>query len=338
MITGYVRTGERILFGAALAFSLLVYGLIGFGIFSTVAAAGKVQTYSEDSLGEYDESDFGTEENFDQFENDEPEGFLEDELIDAGLMAQLDEGILDEEDLYGYEGDDYDYDYELEGAQASQFNLMGVVGVFVFYLVLLVMVFVGAHIFAVGHLMGNGVRVTEKQFPELWAVFGRAALEIGIKKLPAFYLVESGGLLNAFATRLFTRSYVAIYADLAERLYEGDEDSVAFVVAHELVHIKRNHMLRNLVTIPAEIIPFLKPAWRRACEYSCDAGGALIAPLGAEKGLVLLAAGKKLSARLDVEAYLESFSAEKSVWKRLAELAASHPHLPKRIAELRNRG
>ena len=319
MITGYVRAGERVLFGIALVFSLLVYGLIGFGIAAAGAGVGKVQTYSEDSLEGYDESGFGTEEDIDQFQDDEVTEFLD-------------------EDFYGYEGDDYDaYEYELDGIEAPPLSILGVAGNFVFYLLLLVTVFVGAHIIAVGHLMGNGVRVTEKQYPELWVLFGRAALEIGINKLPAFYLVESGGLLNAFATRLFTRSYVAIYADLAERLYDGDEDSVAFVVAHELVHVKRNHMLRNLLTLPAEIIPFLKPAWRRACEYSCDAGGALIAPAGAEKGLVLLAAGKKLSARLNVDAYLESFHAEKSFWKRIAELTAGHPHLPKRIEALRKR-
>ncbi len=333
MITGYVRKGERILFGIALAFSLVVYGLIGVGI---VAGAGSARVHA-DAQEEYDESDFGAEDNSDQFQDDETESFFEEEPIEEEILAQLDEGAIDEEEYYGY-GEDADaYGYEMETAQASTLGLMGALGILVFYLAVIVIVFVGAHIIAVGHLMGNGVRVTEKQFPELWTVFGRAALDLGIKKLPAFYLVESGGLLNAFATRLFTRSYVAIYADLAERLYEGDPESVAFVVAHELVHVKRNHMLRNLVTLPAEIIPFLKPAWRRACEYTCDAGGALLAPAGARKGLVLLAAGKKLSARLDVEAYLESFNAEKSVWKRLAELVASHPHLPKRIAALAER-
>jgi Zn-dependent protease with chaperone function len=335
MITGYVRKGERILFGVAFAFSLVVYGLIGLGL---AAVVGSTRLHDGDTLEAYDEFDFGAEDNSGQFQEDETESFFEEESVEGKILAQLDDGFLGDEEFYGYEDDTEAYGYEMETAQASALGLMGTLGILVFYLAILIIVFVGAHIIAVGHLMGNGVRVSEKQFPELWAIFGRAALDLGIKKLPAFYLVESGGLLNAFATRLFTRSYVAIYADLAERLYEGDPDSVAFVVAHELVHVKRNHMLRNLVTLPAEIIPFLKPAWRRACEYSCDAGGAILAPAGARQGLALLAAGKRLSARLDVEAYLDSFNAEKSVWKRLAELVASHPHLPKRIAALGQRG
>lgn len=323
MITGYVRKGERVLFGIALAFSLLVYGLIVLGVGAGIVAASSKQSLSEDLLNNYEEPDQGSEEYLDTT--------ADEESIDS-----IDNDQLLDEDSYGTE--DYgDSDLQMETAMASPVNFIGVAGIFIFYILLLVVIVVGAHILAVGHLMGNGIRVSENQFPELWKIFGRAALELGVKKLPAFYLVESGGLLNAFATRLFTRSYVAIYADLAERLYEGDEDSVAFVVAHELVHVKRNHMLRNLITLPAMLIPFLKSAWRRACEYSCDAGAALLSPNGAEKGLMLLAAGKKLSVRMDVEAYLQSFRAEKSFWKRLAEITASHPHLPKRIQALRNR-
>lgn len=209
--------------------------------------------------------------------------------------------------------------------------------VFLVYFVILVVFFLGAHIIAVGHLMGNGVRVGERQFPELWAEFTRAAAELGVRKLPAFYLVESGGMLNAFATKLFTRSYVAVYSELAERLYDGDREAVAFVLAHELVHVKRRHSSKSLFTLPAEMVPFLKGAWRRACEYSCDAGGMELAPEGAERGLILLAAGPKLAPKVDADEYLASFKAERSVWKRIAELFSSHPHLPKRISALRKR-
>jgi len=241
-----------------------------------------------------------------------------------------------EEDAY-YD-DEYYYDDAYDSPDAGAIFAQGLrsaAGILVFYLVLILAIVLGAHILMVGHLMGNGVRVNERQFPELWEIFGRAATELGVKKLPAFYIIEAGGLLNAFATRLFTRSYVAIYAELAERLYEGDADSIAFVVAHELVHVKRNHLLKNLLTLPAEAIPFLKSAWRRACEYTCDAGAASFAPQGAENGLKLLAAGKTLSVRMDAEVYIETFKAEKSIWKRIAEISASHPHLPKRIVAVR---
>jgi len=342
MISGYVRRGEKVLFAIALVFSIFVVALIAFGAISGVIAAGNAASSFSDEFAmddydaeapleeEYVEEEYAAEEyTEEEYVEDE---YAEEEYLEEGYIGEEypeDEAYYDDE--YYYE-DDYD-DPSAAGIVAQ--SMMGVAGVLVFYVVLIFVVVLGAHILMVGHLMGNGVRVNERQFPELWEIFGRAATELGVKKLPAFYIIESGGLLNAFATRLFTRSYVAIYSELAERLYEGDTDSVAFVVAHELVHVKRNHLLKNLITLPAELVPFLKGAWRRACEYTCDAGAAAYAPAGAERGLKLLASGKLLSGRMDAEVYIETFRAEKSIWKRIAEISASHPHLPKRIVAVR---
>ena len=355
MLKPYVRTGERVLFGVSLAFSLLVYALIATGIVAFAmnlsderAEAAAWEAEFEASMDgfaeaveiEADDDAFAEEDSEEYFEEDSEDFFEED--AEEYLDDEEYDGDFDEEYYEGFdEGFDEGYD-EMEYGQnpltGLAFLFMGAGGaVFLFYFVLIIVFVLGAHILAVGYLMGNGVRVGERQFPELWKEFERAAAELGVRKLPAFYLVESGGILNAFATRLFTRNYVAIYADLAERLYAGDAAQVAFVIAHELVHVRRNHSLKSLLTLPAEMVPFLKGAWRRACEYTCDAGGQELAPEGAEKGLVLLAAGPRLAPRVDADIYLESFKAEKSVWKRVAELFASHPHLPKRIAALRKR-
>jgi Zn-dependent protease with chaperone function len=313
-----------VLFGLSLAFSLLIYALIAVGIGEFVAQMRASSQYAADWGAEFEAAAEGLSE----------APAPEEELIEDEFAEEEYEGSFDEDYYAGFD----EMDYGENPLTGLAFLFMGAGGaVFLFYFILIVVFVVGAHILAVGHLMGNGVRVSEKQFPELWAEFARAAAELGVRRLPAFYLVESGGLLNAFATRLFTRSYVAIYADLAERLYAGDAGSVSFVIAHELVHVKRNHSLKSLFTLPAEMLPFLKSAWRRACEYGCDAGGQELAPDGAEKGLILLAAGPRLAPRVDADAYLESFKAERSIWKRAAELFASHPHLPKRIAALRKR-
>lgn len=358
----YVRKSERVLFGAALAFSLLAYALIGAGIGVSVHAARQAAAAfdgseyidpdlfgEEDSQGDepgFEEIDPGTDGDFEEGDEAyaEENAYLaegedsEDEYAeDGGLIdPSAEEDWWDEGELTGDEYADYEYGEPGVGALASMM-LGTTLAVVLVYLGLIVAVVLGLHILAVGWLMGNGIRVGERQFPELWKIFAEAAAELGVKKLPAFYLVQSGGVLNAFATRLFTRNYVAIYSELAECLYDGDAASISFVVAHELVHVKRNHALKNLVTLPAELVPFLKGAWRRACEYTCDAGGWEWSPAGAEKGLVLLAAGKKLASRVSADDYVETFKAERSVWKRVAELAASHPHLPKRIIALRKR-
>lgn len=332
----YVRRGERVLFAFALVFSVAVYGLVTAGIIlSPKAEQRRVYQESPDSGGDqgyyYDENPDESDPESPEEGFPAPEGDLQEQTTFV-QEAYYSDDYPPEDDYYTYQGEG---DF---GPVKSAYNSGRLLGaVLFFYLALIFFVAFGLHILAVGWLMGNGVRVGERQFPELWRIFREAAAELGLKKLPAFYIVQSGGVLNAFATRLFTRNYVAIYSELAEELYDGEAAAVAFVVAHELAHVRRNHALKNLITLPAGIVPFLKPAWRRACEYTCDAGAADLSPTGAEKGLILLAAGRRLAGRTSVEEYLGAFRAERSVWKRLSELFASHPHLPKRIIALRGR-
>lgn len=327
MIEHYVVAKEKRLYAVSLIFSILIWLLlaiaIGAGVFAATGAGTKSATSEISDQSFQETTDSETEETASDFEETE----LYDEMeYDESMMADS-----FDEDTSAYT----DMDYATPKSSVSEWGMVAVVfGLYIFFIIFIILF---SHILAVGHLMGNGVRVTEKQFPELWASFVKAAKALDIKKLPSFYLVESGGMLNAFATRLFTRNYVALYADVAELAYEGDEDTVSFVITHELIHVKRNHMIKGLIILPAAMIPFLRKAWQRACEYSCDAGAAIHEPKGAVKGLSLLAAGKKLSSKINIDAYLESFQAEKSIWKGLAELFASHPHLPKRINAIRNR-
>lgn len=187
----------------------------------------------------------------------------------------------------------------------------------------------------IGYLRGNGVRISEHQFPEVYEIFKKKVAELGLAREPAFYLVESGGALNAFATRMFFRDYVVMYSDLVEAAYEEGEKAVAFVIGHELAHIARGHLIKGALTFPMVILFPLRLAWLRACEYSCDEVGAKLAGEGAETGLTLLAAGKRLYRKIDVERYSDEAAREGGFWVWFAQVMSSHPHLPRRIRALR---
>ena len=107
-------------------------------------------------------------------------------------------------------------------------------------------------------------------------------------------MIQAGGLLNAFATRFFGRDFVVIYSDVLELAYSEGDAELAFVICHELAHIKRKHLTRRLLLYPSMLIPFLGAAYSRACEYTCDRFGAHYQPDGALGGLLVLAAGKML--------------------------------------------
>ena len=189
-------------------------------------------------------------------------------------------------------------------------------------------------VYLVAHLKGSGIEITNRQFPEIHEVYTRMIMELSIKTPPKLFLVQHGGLLNAFAVRFSGKNYVAIYSDVFS-LIESDLDAVRFVLAHELGHVKRNHMSKRFWTFPSSLIPFLTAAYSRACEYTCDNVGHALAPNGSLNGLLVLAAGKDLYKRIDIEDYIETQKRNTTFSVQFVNLFMSHPYLPKRLKNLK---
>jgi Zn-dependent protease with chaperone function len=210
------------------------------------------------------------------------------------------------------------------------FSLIGIFYVLVFATILVI----GQGI-AIGQLRNTSVRVSERQFPALYATALQICPRLGIAQVPPIYITQSGGLLNAFATRFFGRNYVCIYSDVLELAYEQGDQAVAFVLAHELTHVARKHVWWKEVIAPAQFVPFLSSAYARACEYTCDAYGAYLYPQGAEAGLLVLAAGKRLYREMNAEAFMLQAGEPEDLWTWLAEHLSGHPNLCKRLLSVR---
>jgi Zn-dependent protease with chaperone function len=204
----------------------------------------------------------------------------------------------------------------------------------VFYGLVFAMGGLFVHGLALGRVRGNSVRVSERQFPQLHRLAAAHARKLGMEKVPAIYLMQSGGLLNAFATRFLGRDFVIIYSDVLELALAQGEAAVGFIVGHELGHIWRGHLKYRWLTAPGRLFPYLGLAYSRACEYTCDRVGAFCQPDGAISGLLALAAGKQLHAHVDVREFAAQAETDKGFWVRRAEIISSHPNLPKRVAAL----
>jgi Zn-dependent protease with chaperone function len=185
--------------------------------------------------------------------------------------------------------------------------------------------------FFTGRLRGNGVLVTPRQFPDVHALTAELSGRMGLAQIPEVYIVQEGGILNAFATRFLGRNFVVIYSDILELAYEAGEAEVAFVLAHELAHLRLGHLWKRALVYPAALCPFLLQAYSRACEYSCDAVGNALRPDGSVGGLLALAAGKRLYRTVDVAAFADQGAQPDDLWVWLAEHVATHPNLPKRL-------
>jgi Zn-dependent protease with chaperone function len=206
------------------------------------------------------------------------------------------------------------------------------------YAIVFAMLGLFAHGLALGRIRGNAVRVSERQFPQLHRLAAAHARRLGLKRVPDMYVIESGGLLNAFATRFLGRDFVILYSNVLELALEQGEAAVSFILGHELAHVWRGHLKHRWLTTPGRLLPYLGAAYSRACEYTCDRIGAYCQPDGAITGLLVLAAGKQLHAHVDVKEYAAQAETDQGFWVRRAEVISSHPLLPKRIAALLKAG
>lgn len=186
----------------------------------------------------------------------------------------------------------------------------------------------------IGYLRGNGVKINRKQFPDVYEILESHSKKLNLKIVPDVYLVQSGGVLNAFATRFAKRDYVILNSSILELAYQEGIDAVSFIIGHELGHIKRNHMgfFKSMFLLPAKAVPFLSNAYSRACEYTCDNIGYSLCPEGALKGALILAAGKKLYNKINMNELMLNIESQKGFATTFAEVFSTHPALIKRIA------
>lgn len=191
-------------------------------------------------------------------------------------------------------------------------------------------------LYFIGHLRGNAVKVNEKQFPELYAILKDYSEKLQLNAVPTMYILQGNGILNAFATKFVGKNYVILHSDVLTAAYKEGKAAVAFIIGHELGHIKRNHLslLKTIGLFPARMVPFLAAAYSRSCEYTCDNIGYALSPEGAEKGMLILAVGNELYTKVNVPQLLHNAHQDKGFAVSFVEIFATHPRLVKRVEML----
>ncbi|MBD7944846.1 MULTISPECIES: M48 family metallopeptidase [Psychrobacillus] len=204
-------------------------------------------------------------------------------------------------------------------------------GVAIFVVLFLISTY--ALIMHLGYVRANGIRISERQFPDVYERITRMSHDMKLKRVPDIFVVHSEGAFNAFATRFLGKNMVVLYSEVFELAREQGEAELDFIIAHELTHIKRNHIWKNILIMPAQLLPFLSQAYSRACEYTCDRQAAYFIQDGAaaKRGLTILSIGKELYKEVNEDAYLEQISTESNVITWLGEILSSHPTTPKRV-------
>ncbi|MBK7355662.1 M48 family metalloprotease [Propionivibrio sp.] len=187
----------------------------------------------------------------------------------------------------------------------------------------------------IAHIKGNGVELSESQFPDLHAQFKACCERLQIAARPQAYVLNGNGGLNAFATKFLGTQYVVLMSDVVDAM-DQHADGVRFYIGHELGHLRMKHLSGHLLRWPALWLPLLGAAYSRARESTCDRHGLACSssPEGAARALSALSAGAARWKNLDVSAYLGQASHSSGFWMSFHELTAGYPWLTKRAARV----
>jgi Zn-dependent protease with chaperone function len=200
--------------------------------------------------------------------------------------------------------------------------------------------------------LGNSVRVSERQLPDLWASYRGVH---HILDMPAAYdlYVTSAIRWNAL-TIGSQRPMLVVGSDLLEHLGPGEQRAV---IGHELGHILSDHVLYvtalNILLaaggglpmglgLPLRAVRAVLLEWMRAAELSCDRAATLAVrdPQIVCRSLMVTAAGIP-AERLDLDAFMAQ-AMEYETWddsmdrvrRFFNEIGATHSSAVRRVSEV----
>ena len=180
---------------------------------------------------------------------------------------------------------------------------------------------------------GNAVRVSKDQFGKID--------QIAREEVPDFFVLSGQGALNALAIRFLTGKYILLFGELIDLCLKREAYAeLKMIIGHELAHHALGHVnvWRNLLLLPARIVPFLGAAYSRACELSADRVGMALAgdDDSSKRALLALTVGSEsLAADLDLQAFVAQEKYVPPVMGFIYELFASHPRMTVRIIKLK---
>lgn len=216
-----------------------------------------------------------------------------------------------------------------------------------FFSFILVVLFILAFQLWIGELiarsviLSQGVRVSQKQFPECHQLCVQVAADLGLDQLPHVFILQGDGIMNAFAMRFIsTRNMVVLNGEIVDQMISRNSYAeLRFVIGHEFAHIALGHIdyLENLLMMPAWVIPFVKLALSRGREFSADRAALLVTGEinAAARALIGVAHGSQcLADKVDPNAFIMQDQDVPGIIGWLVRISMPHPVMTRRIIEL----
>lgn len=213
-------------------------------------------------------------------------------------------------------------------------------GMIILWAIPVVFIFWIAGLFFKAAIYGESVKVTVRQFPEIYNLVLEQSKKLNLVEIPDVFIYNGSGMMNAFAIKYISKRYIILMSDLIDlSLRRNKMNELAVIIAHELGHHAAGHtnLFKNLLLKPAYIIPFLGSAYSRACELTADRiAYALVQDLSAtQKALVSLALGSEsLANDTNIDEFIAQEQNIPALMGFIHNIYSTHSRMTKRVIEI----
>lgn len=188
-------------------------------------------------------------------------------------------------------------------------------------------------------VIGNSVRLSNTQFPEIYALLVEQCRRIGITEVPELYLTSSTIQTLSAAFSSWHENYIVLHQAILDVDYKKSLDIAGFAIGQQLGAIRLSHTAWWNDMLLTYISAFKWPAYplERVRMYSRDRYGAYLAPTGF-RGLLIVATGRRLMDNVNIDDYLEQANQYAGTWSRVALFTQGTPPVFLRLRELQRAG
>ncbi|MBS1812705.1 MAG: FHA domain-containing protein [Acidobacteria bacterium] len=187
---------------------------------------------------------------------------------------------------------------------------------------------------------GTLVRVSQKQFPEIYEAGTIAASRLSAPHVPIY--VKRASEQNIYTLGLLKQPIIVITSSMIDQM---SNESLQFFIGREIGHIRAGHTwLRTLLRPLGSNIPVIGKLldsvifgdWMNRTEFTADRAG-LIACKSLTVSISTMlkfGVGTSLFQKLDIREFLAQINDVRSVGGRVTEIVAEQPYLIQRIRRL----
>jgi hypothetical protein len=188
-------------------------------------------------------------------------------------------------------------------------------------------------------IRGSSVRLSEHQFPEIYAILKAHCKRLGMEHPPELFL--TGSTIQPFSSTFssWRENYIVIHQAIMDIDDRKTLDVVSFVLAHELgaIRLQQTAVWNEMMLRYLSSIKWLRSPLDRARTYSRDRYGAALSPTGF-RGLLVNAIGRRLMDHVDIEDYFGQMRNYGGLWSGLNILFENKPQVFVRLQRLRAAG